>query len=134
MYPPGGVAPPPPKEPIPAAAENPPGKEPNRVRQGGAVQEAKIVRRVIPAYPPLARQARVQGVVKLMGIIARDGTIQHLQVLSGHPLLVPAAVAAVRQWLYRPTYLNGDPVEVQAPIDVNFIRLCAGICETAVGC
>ncbi len=90
------------------------------VRVGGQVLEAKIIRRVIPAYPPLARQARVQGVVRLDGIISRDGTIHQLRVISGHPLLVQAAVDAVRQWVYRPTFLNGEAVEVQAPIDVNF--------------
>jgi periplasmic protein TonB len=58
--------------------------------------------------------------VKLVGVIARDGRIERLQVLSGHPLLVPAAVEAVRQWIYQPTLLSGEPVEVIAPIDVNF--------------
>ena len=81
---------------------------------------AKIVRKVIPAYPPLARQARVSGTVQLLGVIGKDGTVQQLQVISGHPLLVSAAVEAVKQWLYRPTLLNGEPVEVVAPIDVNF--------------
>jgi protein TonB len=90
------------------------------VRMGGKVLEAMIVRRAIPVYPPLARQARVQGVVKLVGVISQDGTIQRLQVISGHPLLVQSAVDAVRQWVYRPTLLNGRPVEVEAPIDVNF--------------
>ena len=91
-----------------------------RIRQGGDVQAARIIRKVIPVYPPLARQARVQGVVKLDGVIAADGTIQQLRVISGHPLLVGAAVEAVRQWVYRPTMLNGEAVEVQAPIDVHF--------------
>jgi protein TonB len=68
----------------------------------------------------LARAARIQGIVQLIGVIATDGTIQHLQVVSGHALLVPAAVAAVRQWRYSPTTLNGDPVEVVAPITVTF--------------
>jgi len=84
------------------------------------VQAAKIVRKVLPFYPPLARQARVQGTVHLVGIIAKDGTVQNLRVESGHPLLVPYAVDAVRQWIYRPTLLNGSPVEVIAPIDVIF--------------
>ena len=81
---------------------------------------AKVVRRILPVYPPLARQARVSGNVKLLGVISKDGTIQQLQVISGHPLLVNAALDAVRQWVYRPTLLNGEPVEVVAPIDVNF--------------
>lgn len=84
------------------------------------VQEAKLLRRVIPAYPPLAKQARVSGTVRLIGVIAKDGTMQQLQMVSGHPLLVQAALDAVRQWLYRPTLLNGQAVEVIAPIDVIF--------------
>ena len=60
------------------------------------------------------------GVVKLGAIISKDGTIQHLEVISGHPLLVPAALEAVKQWVYQPTLLNGEPVEVQTQIDVNF--------------
>jgi len=87
---------------------------------GGDVQAARIVRKVIPAYPALARQARVQGTVKLESVIAVDGAIQQLRVVSGHPLLVGAAVEAVRQWVYRPTMLNGSPVEVSAPIEVHF--------------
>jgi protein TonB len=89
-------------------------------RVGGDVQAAKLVKKVIPVYPPLARQARVSGTVQLIGIIAKDGTIQQLQVVSGHPLLVKAALDAVRQWIYRPTLLNGQAVEVIAPIDVIF--------------
>lgn len=116
------VAPPPPAEARRTAeAPKPPAERPAaRVRMGGDVQAAKILNRVIPAYPPLARQARIAGVVELMGIISRDGRIQQLRVVSGHPLLVPAALEAVRQWTYRPTLLNGEPVEVIAPITVHF--------------
>ena len=87
---------------------------------GGKVQEAKLIHRVMPTYPPLARQARISGVVKLQGIIGKDGRIRELQLLSGHPLLAQAALDAVRQWVYSPTFLNNEPVEVIAPIDVNF--------------
>jgi protein TonB len=87
---------------------------------GGDVQAAKLIRKVIPAYPELARRARVSGTVRLVGVIAKDGTIEQLQVVSGNPLLVPSAVDAVRQWVYRPTTLNGVVVEVIAPIDVIF--------------
>lgn len=111
------AAPPPPAVSTPKPPER---KQPERIRQGGQVQEARIIRRVMPVYPVLAKQARIQGTVHLLGIIATDGTIQQLQVISGHPLLVGAALEAVRQWVYRPTLLNGDPVEVVAPIDVNF--------------
>ncbi len=90
------------------------------LRVGGEVQMAKLVKRVIPEYPPLAKTARVSGVVHLIGVIAKDGTIQNLQLISGHPLLARAAIQAVRQWVYLPTLLNGQAVEVIAPIDVNF--------------
>ena len=84
------------------------------------VQTAKLVKKIIPEYPPLAKTARISGVVHLLGVIAKDGTIQNLQVIGGHPLLARAALEAVRQWVYQPTLLNGQPVEVIAPIDVNF--------------
>jgi len=91
------------------------------VRVGGIVRPPQVLSRVNPVYPPLAKQSRVSGVVKLEGIIAKDGTIQQLKVLSGHPLLVKAALEAVTSWRYTPTLLNGEPVEVIAPIDVNFV-------------
>ena len=110
-----------PTAPPPKPAE-PLKKEPPKViRVGGNVQAANILSRINPVYPPLAKQARISGTVKLEGIIARDGTVQQLKVLSGHPLLAPAALHAVKQWRYRPTHLNGDPVEVIAPIEVHFI-------------
>jgi protein TonB len=105
-----------PPKPVAEPAKMP--AKPTRV--GGDVQEAKLLKKVVPAYPPLARQARVSGTVQLIGVIAKDGTIQQLQVVSGHPLLVKAALDAVRQWIYRPTLLNGQAVEVIAPIDVIF--------------
>jgi protein TonB len=87
---------------------------------GGAVQAAKLLKQVVPMYPQTARQLRISGTVHLLGIIAKDGTIQRLQALSGHPLLRQAAIEAVSHWVYRPTVLNGQPVEVEAPIDVIF--------------
>jgi protein TonB len=90
------------------------------VRVGGDVLSAKLIKQVLPVYPQTARQLRIAGTVRLLGIIAKDGTIQKLQVLSGHPLLRQAALDAVSQWVYRPTFLNGQPVEVEAPIDVIF--------------
>jgi len=113
------AAPPPPPPPVKKVeAEKP--KEVQRIRVGGNVQQAKLVRQPRPVYPPLAKQARIQGVVKLNAIISRDGTIQNLSVISGHPLLVPSAMDAVKQWVYQPTLLNGEPVEVVTQIDVNF--------------
>jgi TonB family protein len=91
-----------------------------RIRVGGNVQQANLVRQERPIYPPEAKQARLQGVVKLQAIINRDGSIQQLDLLSGHPVLAPAALAAVKNWVYQPTLLNGNPVEVITQIDVNF--------------
>jgi len=112
---------PPPAVERPVVVEQPAApRQPTRVTTGGDVQAAKLMKRVIPVYPPLAKQARISGTVKLMGIISREGRIINLQVISGHPLLIPSAVEAVRQWIYEPTLLNKQPVEVVAPIDVNF--------------
>jgi len=112
------AAPPPPPPPVKKVEEVK--KETQRIRVGGNVQQARLVRQPRPVYPPLAKQARIQGVVKLNAIISRDGTIMNLSVLSGHPLLVPSAMEAVKQWVYQPTLLNGEPVEVVTQIDVNF--------------
>lgn len=87
---------------------------------GGLVEQGKLISGPRPIYPPLARQARIEGTVRLEAVISRDGTILNLRAVSGHPMLVPAAVAAVRQWIFRPTSLNGEPVEVATVIDVNF--------------
>jgi protein TonB len=95
-----------------------PAPGPMRVSEG--VQMAKLINRVIPLYPSLAKSAHISGVVHLIGIISKDGTIRNLQVISGHPLLTKAAVDAVSQWVYKPTLLNNEAVEVIAPIDVNF--------------
>jgi TonB family protein len=91
-----------------------------RLLIGGSVAAAKLINRVQPIYPVLARQTGIQGVVKLHAILGKDGTVQQLQVLSGHPLLVQAALDAVRQWIYQPTLLEGKPVEVDTEIDVFF--------------
>lgn len=93
---------------------------PDRIRIGGNVQQSKLVRQPHPVYPPEAKAARIQGVVKLSAVIAKDGTVSKLEVISGHPLLVPAALEAVKQWVYETTLLNGNPVEVITQIDVNF--------------
>jgi len=98
----------------------PPKEAPKRIRVGGQVQTAKLVNKVTPVYPPLAKQARIQGTVRLQAVIAKDGSVVELQVLSGHPLLVQAALDAVRQWRYHPTLLNGEPVEVVTTVDVIF--------------
>lgn len=82
--------------------------------------QGSLVHRVEPVYPPLARTTRIQGSVVLAAVISRAGTIEHLQVLSGHPMLVKAALEAVSQWRYRPYVLNGDVIEVETQITVNF--------------
>lgn len=105
----GASLPPPPK----AAA-------PSRIKQGGQVTAASIVTQTRPVYPPLARQARIQGNVILHAIIDKDGKVAQLEVVSGHPLLVQAALDAVKQWRYKPTQLNGDAVEVDTTITVTF--------------
>ena len=103
--------------PAPVKKEPAP-QQPIQVSSG--LQSGMLLRQVKPAYPPLARQVRISGTVRLTGQIGKDGTIQKLSVMSGHPLLIPAALEAVRQWVYRPTILNGEPVEVITTIDVNF--------------
>ena len=108
----------------PAAPPPPPVEKkvilPPHVPVGGKVQAARLMRQPKPVYPQLARQARIQGVVKLHALISKEGTIENLTVISGHPLLVPAALEAVKQWAYQPTSLNGEPVGVETEIDVNF--------------
>jgi periplasmic protein TonB len=91
-----------------------------RVRVSQGVTKGLLLYRIEPAYPPLARQARIQGVVLLTAIIDKSGNIQNLQLLSGHPMLAPAAIDAVKQWRYKPFLLNGQPVEVETTITVNF--------------
>lgn len=79
-----------------------------------------MLRRVNPVYPPLAKSARIQGTVALSAIIGKDGRIAELTVVSGHPMLIQAALGAVQQWQYKPTLLNGTPVEVATQINVVF--------------
>ena len=103
--------PPPPPKPV----------TPKRIRVGGNVQKARLLNQPRPTYPALARQARISGMVRLEAVIAKDGTIQQLRVVSGHPLLVQSALSAVRRWRYRPTNLNGVAVEVATTIEVTFV-------------
>ena len=103
----GTILPPP-----PTSASHPP-----RVSR---IMEGNLIYRVQPQYPPLARQARIQGMVVLRAMISREGKIENVQVISGHPLLVKSAMAAVLQWRYRPYYLNNEPVEVETQVTVNF--------------
>jgi protein TonB len=93
---------------------------PQRVRVSQGVSAGLLVRRVNPTYPPLARQARIQGQVILRAVISKDGSIEGLTLVSGHPMLAPAAIDAVKQWKYKPYLLNGEPVEVDTEVLVNF--------------
>lgn len=91
-----------------------------RIRVGGQVQSAKLVRRVEPVYPPRAAEARIQGTVRFEVILGRDGKVANLRLVSGHPLLIEPATDALRQWEYSPTLLNGAPVEVATTVDIVF--------------
>jgi len=93
---------------------------PKRVVRTASAQEAKLIHKIVPVYPPLAKLTRVSGTVQLTGIIATDGTIRDLHVESGPPLLIQATLEAVRQWVYQPTLLSGKPVEVITSIHVTF--------------
>lgn len=104
----GGGPPPPPKQ------------TPERIRVGGNVQQANLIHQVLPVYPEIAKTAHIQGTVILHAIISKEGSVQELQYISGPPLLMRSAMDAVRQWRYRPTLLNGDPVQVDTTISVVF--------------
>ena len=93
---------------------------PQRIRISQGVTKGLLIHRVEPVYPPLAKAARVQGEVMLSAVISVNGDIENLQLVSGHPMLVPAAITAVRQWRYKPYLLNGQPVEVETTITVIF--------------
>ncbi|MGD0215133.1 MAG: TonB family protein [Terriglobales bacterium] len=93
---------------------------PQRVRVSSGVSTGLLIRKVSPTYPQLAKQARIQGQVVLQAEISKDGTITNLQLISGHPMLAPAAIEAVKQWRYKPYLLNGEPVAVETQVIVNF--------------
>jgi protein TonB len=102
----------------PAAVPAKPNVQRVRVSQG--VTQGLLTRNVQPQYPPLARQARIQGSVVLRALISKTGQIENLEVVSGHPMLTSSAIQAVKQWQYKPYILNGQPVEVETNITVNF--------------
>ncbi len=102
---------------VPKVAVPPPVQ---KVRVSQGVAEGLLIHQIKPSYPPLARQARIQGDVVMQATISKDGSIENLSLQSGHPMLAPAAIEAVKQWKYKPYYLNGEPVEVQTQITVSF--------------
>lgn len=106
--------------PPPPAVPQPPAHPAAPLRVGGDVASAKLIHRVQPLYPPLAIQARIQGVVRLEAVIDEDGEILNLRVISGHPMLIQPSLQAVGQWRYQPTLLNGRPVAVITTVEVNF--------------
>lgn len=115
------AAPPPPPPPVkpaepPKAAPAPP----QTVTMGGRVEAARLINAPNPVYPAVAKAVRIQGTVVMDALIGKDGRIEDLRVVKGNALLVGAAMAAVKQWTYRPTYLNGRPVQVKTEIDVTF--------------
>lgn len=91
-----------------------------RIRVSQGVSAGNLINQVKPTYPAIAKNARIQGSVVLHAIISKQGTIENLRAVSGHPMLIPSALEAVRQWRYKPYYLNGEPVEVETTVTVNF--------------
>jgi protein TonB len=98
----------------------PPKVAPSRIRVGGNVAQANLIHMVNPQYPAIAKTAHISGTILLHAIIGKDGTVQNLQYISGPPLLMQSAMDAVKQWRYKPTLLNGDPVDVDTTISVVF--------------
>jgi TonB family protein len=103
-----------------AAMTTPASAMPQRIRVGGQVQASNLIKKVVPLYPPLAKQAGISGTVRFTVVIGKDGSVLSLQLVDGHPLLAQSAQDAVQQWQYRPTLLNGSPVEIITQVDVNF--------------
>jgi protein TonB len=109
------------KPPVPVLVIAEPPKAPPPPQRVSWVRMANPIHRVEPVYPRIAIDAHISGTVELQGVLGVDGRIHELKVLRGHPFLIKAAVDAVLQWTYEPAMLNGQPVEVQAPIQVNFV-------------
>lgn len=110
-----------PPQPEPVRRSQPPATPTGPQKVSSVIQESKLIFGPRPEYPPLAKQARITGTVRLAARISTDGHIRDLQLMSGHPMLAPAAIQAVSRWVYKPTLLNGQPVEVLTDIVVNFV-------------
>jgi protein TonB len=118
---PSAAPPPPPRPPSPSPVQDElKAATPQRIRLGGNLQAAKLLNQVTPTYPPAAKAVRAQGAVRLNAVIGKDGIVREITLISGHPLLVQAAMRAAGQFMYRPTYLNGQAVEVDTVIEVQF--------------
>lgn len=117
------VAPPAPPPPLPPPPP-PPSPVPSKpIRVGGEIREPRIVKMVPPVYPKLASLARVGGFVVIEAVVTPEGTVEEIRVVSGHPLLVDAAIRAVKLWRYEPTYLNGVPISIELTAKVEFRQL-----------
>jgi protein TonB len=91
------------------------------VKTGGQVQGARLVQRFPPTYPPLARQTRISGIVRVQAVIGKDGKVKTATAVSGPPMLRQAAVQAVQRWVYTPATLNGEKIEAETQVDINFL-------------
>jgi protein TonB len=111
---------PPPPAPVSKQASTPPPPALKRVQVGGKLQGAMLLRKVDPVYPPLARQMRIEGTVRFQAVISKEGEVQDLKYVSGPQALEKAAADAVKHWVYRPTLLDGRPVEVSTQIEIGF--------------
>jgi TonB family protein len=107
--------------------------DPHHVLVGQSAMASQIISKVAPIYPPLARQAHIQGVVVLKAQISKSGDVENLQLVSGHPVLGPAAIEAVKQWKYKPYLVDGEPVEVETNVTVNFTLAGKSPTEGVVG-
>jgi len=105
---------------VPAITKTPEPAPIKRIRVAARVVEANLIHDVTPTYPPEAGRARIEGSVVLLAVISKDGRVQDVRVESGLPILAQAAIDAVKQWRYRPYLLNGEPVEVDSRITINF--------------
>jgi protein TonB len=105
----------------PSSSSSSPGSDPKNVKQGGQIQQAVLIARKEPEYPKIAKQTGAKGMVTLSATIGKDGKLRNIKVVSGHPMLQNAAIEAVKQWIYRPTLLNGTPVETDTQIQLNFV-------------
>jgi protein TonB len=103
-----------------AANTPPPRIAPQRVKVSQGVTSGLLINKVTPTYPPIAKTAHITGSVVLQAVISKQGAIEGLKVVSGHPMLINSAVEAVKQWRYKPYILNGEPVEVETTVTVNF--------------
>ena len=101
-------------------SKQPAAHAPTRIRVGGKVMEAKLIHKVQPKYPPMAKKRGITGVVKMQAEVDKDGEVAEVKLLSGDPILAESAMKAVRKWRYQTTLLNGRPVAVLTQIDVNF--------------